>query len=559
MLRLRPSLWTASRLTRGLRCLYPGLIRRSFASDSKKLPSWATVDPYGMSGSAPAGAKNLVNGAWTTAQATRSIIDPMNGDSFLTIPDTSVEELGPFVDSMRSCPKSGLHNPLRNTERYKMLSEVCEKVATEMKDPEVEAYFSKLIQRCVGKHWDQCKGEVVVTQKWLATFCGDNVRNLSRSFGLPGDHHGQESRGYRWPFGHVAVITPFNFPLEIPLIQAISALFMGNKPLVKVDEKVQIVFEQMLRMMHACGLPKEDIDLLWSNGPVCMEALKQAECRMTLFTGSQRVAELLTKELRGKVKLEDAGFDWKILGPDVLDPEYVIWQCDQDAYAYSGQKCSAQSIVFMHSNWNKTDFIAKLGEKAMKRGLADRTLGPILTWSNAKIQQHIDDVSSLKGAKVLFGGKPLTGHSIPDCYGAFEATAVFVPLSEMLRSEENFQLVTKELFGPFQIVTEFDDSSVDQVIEACDRMESHLTAAVVSNDPEFQLKVLSNTVNGTTYVGVRARTTGAPQNHWFGPAGDPRSAGIHTPEAIKLVWSCHREIIYDMGRTPAGWTPPKPT
>ena len=48
----------------------------------------------------------------------------------------------------------------------------------------------------------------------------------------------QESRGYRWPYGHVAVISPFNFPLEIPTIQTVSALFMGNRPLVKVDEKV---------------------------------------------------------------------------------------------------------------------------------------------------------------------------------------------------------------------------------------------------------------------------------------------------------------------------------
>jgi 1-pyrroline-5-carboxylate dehydrogenase len=43
---------------------------------------------------------------------------------------------------------------------------------------------------------------------------------------------------------------------------------------------------------------------------------------------------------------------------------------------------------------------------------------------------------------------------------------------------------------------------------------------------------------------------GAPQWHWFGPAGDPRGAGIGTPEAIKLVWSTHREIITDWGPVP---------
>ena len=54
-----------------------------------------------------------------------------------------------------------------------------------------------------------------------------------------------------------------------------------------------------------------------------------------------------------QVFLEDAGFDWKILGPDVSEIDYVAWQCDQDAYACSGQKCSAQSLLFMHKNWAK--------------------------------------------------------------------------------------------------------------------------------------------------------------------------------------------------------------
>lgn len=40
---------------------------------------------------------------------------------------------------------------------------------------------------------------------------------------------------------------------------------------------------------------------------------------MTLFTGSSRVAEKLAVDLQGRIKLEDAGFDWKILGPDVQE------------------------------------------------------------------------------------------------------------------------------------------------------------------------------------------------------------------------------------------------
>jgi len=158
----------------------------------------------------------------------------------------------------------------------------------------------------------------------------------------------------------------------------------------------------------------------------------------------------------------------------------------------------------------------------------------------------------IPGAYLAFGGKELANHTAPPQYGMMEPTAVFVPLKEMLKPE-NFDTCVTEIFGPFQVLTEYDDESLELVLEACERIPAHLTAAVVSNNPRFQNKVLGRTVNGTTYTGIRARTTGAPQNHWFGPAGDPRGAGIGTPYAIQLVWSCHREIIHDTGDIPAGW------
>lgn len=50
----------------------------------------------------------------------------------------------------------------------------------------------------------------------------------------------------------------------------------------------------------------------------------QANPRMTLFTGSSRVAEKLAGDLKGRIKLEDAGFDWKILGPDVQEVSHEL-------------------------------------------------------------------------------------------------------------------------------------------------------------------------------------------------------------------------------------------
>ncbi|KAJ6293938.1 hypothetical protein OIU76_022084 [Salix suchowensis] len=164
----------------------------------------------------------------------------------------------------------------------------------------------------------------------------------------------------------------------------------------------------------------------------------------------------------------------------------------------------------------------------------------------------------IPGSKLLFGGKPLEKHSIPSIYGALKPTAIYVPLEEILRAK-NYELVTREIFGPFQVITEYKKDQLPLVLDALERMHAHLTAAVVSNDVLFLQEVIGKTVNGTTYAGLRARTTGAPQNHWFGPAGDPRGAGIGTPEAIKLVWSCHREVIYDFGPLPKRWEIPPST
>lgn len=475
-----------------------------------------------------------------------------------TIPDTQGNELGPFIESLKNVPKSGVHNPLKNVERYLQFGEISRKAGAALSDPITADFFAKSIQKTVPKSYAQAMGEVKVTADFLNNFGGDNVRFLARTFGVPGDHHGQFSHGHRWPYGGVAIVAPFNFPLEIPVLQLMGSLFMGNKPVLKPAEKCALVMEQFLHLLHDCGMDTKDVDMLNCQGPVAEQLILDADVRLTQFTGSSRVAERLLEVTKGKVKIEDAGFDWKIIGPDGVDDlDYVAWQCDQDAYACSGQKCSAESILFAHVNWERAGLFDKMKGNAAMRSLDDLSIGPVLTQTTKTILDHTSRLLQIPGAKLLFGGKELANHNIPEVYGAVEPTAVFVPLKEMLK-EEHFSACTTEIFGPFQVVTTFNDEEICHVLDACERMSHHLTAAVVSNDVEFQTTILAHTVNGTTYAGRRARTTGAPQNHWFGPAGDARGAGIGTPEAIKMVWSCHREIILDTV-VPGDWTQPKST
>ena len=531
------------------------MMRERSAQTAAKM-DWRTVDPEKMSSEHPAICENLCNGEFVKKMGVmneyQGCVDPMMDDSrggFLLVPRTSSAELEMFVKAMdENVSKSGLHNPFKNVERYLKYGDVTMRLAEEMRKEGTVDFFARLIQRVAPKSYAQARAEVVVTRKFLENFAGDNVRFLSRGFSVPGDHYGQQSNGYRWPYGKVAIITPFNFPLEIPVLQLMGALYMGNRVLLHVDSRVSIVMDQFVRLMLHCGAPKMDVDVIHCDKEIMGEALDRIKPRMTLFTGSQKVADELAIKLKGKVKLEDAGFDWKILGPDAKKSElnFVAYQCDQDAYACSGQKCSAQSILFAHENWCDIGILDEIARLAKQRNLKDLTVGPVLSKTTAQMLDHTNLIlKKIKGSSVLFGGKALLNHRIPKVYGAIEPTAVKVPLSEMLKSKENFDLVTTEIFGPFQIVVEYNDSTIADVLEACERMENHLTAAIVSNDVDFRRKIIANTVNGTTYVGSRARTTGAPQNHWFGPAGDPRAGGIGTKEAIQLVWSTHREIIVD--------------
>lgn len=154
-----------------------------------------------------------------------------------------MNEIEPFIESLKSVPKHGLHNPFKNKERYLMLGDVCRKTAEVMHDPEVFDFFVDLTMRAVPKSKVQTEGEIRVTRNFFENFSGDQVRFMVEAKQIPGDHTGQFSTGYRWPLGPVGVITPFNFPIEIPVLQFMGALFMGNKPIVKPDTRCSFPLE----------------------------------------------------------------------------------------------------------------------------------------------------------------------------------------------------------------------------------------------------------------------------------------------------------------------------
>jgi 1-pyrroline-5-carboxylate dehydrogenase len=96
---------------------------------------------------------NLVNGEWSSTKVTKEVIDPLNGKVMITQPDTQIDETEPFIDFLASCPKTGLHNPFKNKERYLMLGEVSRKLVEAMQDKDVYQFFIRSIQRTCPKSY----------------------------------------------------------------------------------------------------------------------------------------------------------------------------------------------------------------------------------------------------------------------------------------------------------------------------------------------------------------------------------------------------------------------
>jgi 1-pyrroline-5-carboxylate dehydrogenase len=118
---------------------------------------------------------NYINGEWRSTSKYEEFPDPLKGGKMLDVPLTEKSEFQDIIKSMKECPKYGLHNPLRNVERYLLYGQVCRKVAQALHDDEVFDHFIKLIQRVFPKSTGQAYGEMKVTRAFFENFAGDNV------------------------------------------------------------------------------------------------------------------------------------------------------------------------------------------------------------------------------------------------------------------------------------------------------------------------------------------------------------------------------------------------
>ena len=156
------------------------------------------------------------------------------------------------------------------------------------------------------------------------------------------------------PLGPVVCISPWNFPLAIFTGQVAAALAAGNPVLAKPAEQTPLVAAEMVRLLHAAGVPRGALQLLPGRGETVGAALvADARVRGVMFTGSTQVAQLLQRALAGRLDeqgrpplliAETGGQNAMVVDSSAL-PEQVVGDVLASAFDSAGQRCSALRML----------------------------------------------------------------------------------------------------------------------------------------------------------------------------------------------------------------------
>ena len=247
--------------------------------------------------------------------------------------------------------------------------------------------------------------------------------------------------------GVCGAIVPWNFPVSLMGNKIAPGLLAGNTFVVKPAGTTPLTAIKTIELFYQAGLPKGVMNIVTGpGGTVGQEIIVNPKVRKIGFTGAtdtgKRVMASAANEIK-RVTLELGGSDPMIVCDDA-DIDKAVSAASVGRFFNCGQACLAIKRLYLFDNI-ADEFIVKLVEKVKKlrvgNGLAEGTImGPLHTNAQreeveAQVQDAVD-----KGAKVLFGGKQITG-------GDFDRGFFYQP-TLLVNVDGNSRMITEEVFGP---------------------------------------------------------------------------------------------------------------
>jgi len=307
---------------------------------------------------------------------------------------------------------------------------------------------------------------------------------------------GERNELHYSPRGVVAVISPWNFPVAIPLGMVAAGLATGNAVLLKPAEQAPASSYMAVRALREAGVPPEALALLPGEGDVGAALVKDPRVHTIAFTGSNAVGlEIVRaaaetppgqKHLK-RVIAEMGGKNCVIVDSDA-DLDEVVPALVQSAFVYAGQKCSAAARVLVHEAIHDALVERLAGAvEVLEVGQAERLdidVPPV-------IEREAQERVARYAAEAEATGRIAAQAPTPD--GGW-----FAPPTLASDLPEDSPVLREEIFGPLLAVERVRD-----VEDACERVDASpfaLTGGLFARNPDTVEYVEARTPVGNLYV-----------------------------------------------------------
>ena len=326
-----------------------------------------------------------------------------------------------------------------------------------------------------GKILAESVGEVRRSMDILEYTAGMGRRLEGRVF--PAEEENVFCYSSSYPLGVVGLISPWNFPVAIPVWKLAPALIAGNTCVLKPSPLTPMTATMLVRGLNEVGLPAGVVNLVHGDSEPGEELVSNETVRGVSFTGSTKVGKLIAQsaskrmlklqlELGGKnpqVVLEDADLDQAVSG--------VI----AGAFGSTGQRCTATSRAIVVGKVYD-EFLSRVVERAssMKIGPGtqpDVEMGPLVNAVAMSGVARYVEAGRKENANFCTGGERIKESNLER--GFFFQPTVIEATPEM-------EVAREEIFGP--VLSVIRARGLREAIEIANAVRYGLTASIFTRD-----------------------------------------------------------------------------
>lgn len=451
--------------------------------------------------SSPPLLRSFVHGAFRTAESdqwTPSLNPSDTSDVIAHVPEGTADDVRVAVDAAQAAQPAwrALSGPARAEHLHRWAAAISARAEE----------LARAMTREVGKPIGEARGEVGRCVVILRYYAGEAVREVGEV--IPAQAAGALQFTLREPLGVVGLITPWNFPLAIPLWKAAPALAFGNTVVLKPSEMSSYVATLLAETAAAAELPAGVFNVVPGSGATVGAALLRADAvRGVSFTGSSAVGKIVAAvaaERNIPYQTEMGGKNVVIVARDA-DLSAAAALTAAGAMRYAGQKCTATSRAVVAKEV-EGEFLEQLRQQVERLPLGPvddpaSAVGPLISArSRDSLQRALDEAAPER----LFGG------DLPNDE-RFSRGFYFAPLVIRFGDADD-ALAQRELFGPVLGTIVADD--LDHAIALANQTPYGLSASLFTRDLRAALRYVRGIDAGL--VRVNGDTTGVDPHAPFG-------------------------------------------